>query len=482
LGSRRELTRSIYVRLRPHVRLGPYELESAISEGGLGEVWKANDTSSGRHVALRILPTPPPGDPFRFARFDDDVRKLIWLRHPNVARVYELIDAGDVRALACEWVAGDSLETRLAAGPIPIAETIRIMAQVANGLAAAHARDLVHGDIKPSNIALCTGGTVKVVDLGLVEIYDPGGTTPPSDTRPAPSARLLGAITGTAAYMSPEQIAGHAADSRADVWAFGCVLYEMLTGNPAFGADDLQDTMTRVASTEPEWALIPPEVPALLVQMLRRCMAKDVRRRFQRLTDVLGPIRATIGEEGAVEAFLRQSALGRMSHGRVEPDWSDEGWLESLWKFIPSLKRWAQRRLPRKSALDTTDIIQEVMMQTARRYEGFELKTRSALSTYLRRAVQNRIRDEIRRQGRDITSDAGGVDEDVESDVVVWYREGLEQLNERDRALIESRLDDHATYEEIATRFSFQTAAAARIAVSRAVRKLADLIVKKKRE
>ena len=470
------------MRLRPHVRLGPYELESAIGEGGLGEVWKANDTSSGRLVALRILPTPPSGDPFRFARFDDDVRKLIWLRHPNVARVYELIDVGDVRALACEWVAGDSLKTRLAAGPVPVPETIRIMAQVANGLAAAHARDLVHGVIKPSNIALCTGGTVKVVDLGLVEIYDPGGATSLSDTRPAPSARLLGAITGTAAYMSPEQVAGHAADSRADVWAFGCVLYEMLTGKPAFAADDLRDTMTRVASTEPEWALIPAPVPAPLVQMLRRCLAKDPLRRFQRLTDVLGPIRTTIGEEGAVEAFLRQSALGRMSHVRVEPDWSDEGWLESLWRFIPSLKRWAQRRLPRKSELDTTDIIQEVMMQTARRYEGFEPKTRAALSTYLRRAVQNRIRDEVRRQRRDIASDAGGVDDAVESDLMVRYREELEHLNEHDRALIESRLEDRATYEEIATRFSFQTAAAARLAVSRALRTLAELLAKRKRE
>ena len=411
------------MRLRPHVRLGPYELSSAIGEGGLGEVWKAHDTSSGRLIALRILPSPPPGDPFRFARFDHDVTKLIWLRHPNVAKVYELIDAGDVRALACEWVDGDSLATRLAAGPVPVAESIRIIAQIANGLAAAHARDLVHGDIKPSNVILCADGTVKVIDLGLVEIYDPGGVMPPSDDRPAPSARLLGAITGTAAYLSPEQIAGHAADSRADVWAFGCVLYEMLTGNPAFGADDVEDTMARVARGEPEWALIPPAVPATLVQMLRRCLDKDPLRRFQRLTDVLGPIRMEIGEEGAVEAFLRQSALGRLSRGRVEPHWTDEGWLKKLRKFVPSLKRSAHGRLPRGLEDDTAGLVEQ------------QVRT-------------------------------------------VRYGEALQQLGERDRALIESRLEDHATYEEIATRFSLPTAGAARMSVSRAMRRLADRLAK----
>jgi len=309
------------VKLRPHGRLGSYELESAIGEGGLGEVWKAHDTSSGRLVALRILPTPPPGDPYRFARFDEDIRKLMALRHPNVAQVYELIDSHGVRALACEWIDGESLATCIAAGPIPVDEAIRIIAQVATGLAAAHARDLVHGDIKPSNITLCPDGVVKVVDLGLVEIYEPGDLLPPSDIRPAPSARLLGAITGTAAYMSPEQIAGHFADSRADVWAFGCVLYEMLTGKPAFGGDDVTDTMAHAVRSDPEWTLLPPTTPAVLVQMLRRCLEKDPARRFQRMPDVLAPIRESIGQEGALEAFLRQTMLRRMSHTRLE--WTD---------------------------------------------------------------------------------------------------------------------------------------------------------------
>jgi eukaryotic-like serine/threonine-protein kinase len=304
------------VKLRPHGRLGSYELESAIGEGGLGEVWKAHDTSTGRLVALRILPPPPTRDPFRFARFDEHVRKLISLRHPNVAHVYELIDGDHVRALACEWVAGDSLATRIAVGPISVDEAIPIIGQVANGLAAAHARDLVHGDIKPSNITLCPDGVVKVVDLGLVEVYEPVDLMPASDIRPAPSARLLGAITGTAAYMSPEQIAGHAADSCADVWAFGCVLYEMLTGTSAFAADDLVDTMARVTGSEPEWTRIPPAMPASLVQLLRRCLEKDASRRIQRLTDAFSSNREAIGGEGAAQAFLRQSVLKRMEADR----------------------------------------------------------------------------------------------------------------------------------------------------------------------
>ena len=470
------------MKLRPHVRLGPYELESAVGEGGLGEVWKAHDTSNGRRIALRILPTPPPGDPFRFARFEDEVRKLIWLRHPNVAKVYELIDVGDARALACEWVDGDSLATRLEAGSIPVAEAVRIIAQAANGLAAAHARDLVHGDIKPSNVILGADGTIKVIDLGLVEIYDLAVVMPPSDVRPAASARLLGAITGTAAYMSPEQIAGHAADSRADVWAFGCVLYEMLTGRPAFAADDVEDTMTRVARAEPEWALIPPAAPATLVQMLRRCLEKDPLRRFPRLTEVLGLIRATIGEEGAVEAFLRQSALGRMSHGRVEPDWSEEGWLRSLRKFVPSLKRWAHGRLPRGLEDDAAAIVEETLLNALERLKDVQPGHKGAIQAYLRQSVMNRIKDRMRAQER---RERGPSDVDPgESSLGVdtaHYGEALQQLNGRDRALIESRLEEHATYEEIATRFSLQSAAAARVAVMRAIRKLADLLAKKMR-
>jgi serine/threonine protein kinase len=403
------------VKLRPHGRLGSYELESAIGEGGLGEVWKAHDTSSGRVIALRILPAPPPGDPFRFARFDEDIRKLMALRHPNVAQVYELIDGDGVRALACEWIDGDSLAKRIAAGPIPVDDVTRIIAQIANGLAAAHARDLVHGDIKPSNITLCADGVVKVVDLGLVEIYDRGDLMNSSDVRPAPSARLLGAITGTAAYMSPEQIAGHAADSRADVWAFGCVVYEMLTGTPAFGGDDVNDTMARVTCSEPEWALIPPTTPVPLVDVLRRCLKKDAAQRFQRMPDVLASIKMTTGEE--------------------EDDMTSE-----LEKHVSALKRGTHERLPLRSDPETDDLVRDLVTRTL--------------------------------------EDAPIGVEDVSS--TENYGEALEELSDRDRGLITSRLESLESYEEIATRFSLPTAGAARVAVSRARMRLAELMARKR--
>jgi serine/threonine protein kinase len=416
------------VKLRPHGRLGSYELESAIGEGGLGEVWKAHDTSSGRLIALRILPAPPPGDPFRFARFDEDIRKLMALRHPNVAQVYELIDGDGVRALACEWIDGESLAKCIAAGPIPLDEAIRIIAQVANGLAAAHARDLVHGDIKPSNITLCPDGVVKVVDLELVEVYDRGDLKNSSDVRPAPSARLLGAITGTAAYMSPEQIAGHVADSRADVWAFGCVVYEMLTGTSAFGGDDVSDTMARLTYSEPEWALIPPTTPVPLVDMLRRCLKKDAAQRFQRMPDVLASIKMTTGEE--------------------EDDIANV-------------------------------LVEETIAQTKRRLEHFRPRHPGALSAYLRQSVLNRIRDEIRRQRR---SGEESPDEVLDMTTLGRYRDALERLSERDRALIERRIEKGDAYDDIARRFPFPSVAAARVAVVRAVKRLAELLAKVKKD
>ncbi len=403
---------SIDVRLRPHGRLGLYELEARVSEGGLGEVWKAHHTTSGRLVALRILPNPPAGDPFRFARFEHDVAKLTALRHVNIAKPYEFVEAETVRALVYEWVSGESLASRLARGPIPIDEAVQLIEQVAKGLAAAHARDLVHGDVKPSNIVLCPNGRLKVLDLGLIENYDAGATAYHSGTGPSHSARLLGAITGTAAYFSPEQILGHAADSRSDVWAFGCVLYEVLTGRPAFAADDVTDTMAMVSGVEPEWTLIPPATPLPLVDVLHRCLKKDPAERFQRLTDVLGPMRMTTGDE--------------------EDDISTELSPE-LEKELPALKRWVRGRLPSTLDLDPHALLEDALRHL-HRWPG--------------------------------------------PDVPERYRDALQQLSERDRALIESRLEKLDSYDDIASRFSLPTASAARVAVARAMRRLADLLAK----
>jgi serine/threonine protein kinase len=400
------------VRLRPHGRFGLYELESRVSEGGLGEVWKAHHTTSARHVALRILPSPPPDDPFRFARFEHDVSKLTSLRHVNIAKAYELLDVDSVRALVFEWVSGESLASRLASEPIPIDEAVQLIEQVAKGLAAAHARDLIHGDVKPSNIVLCPNGTVKILDLGLIEIYEPGAPAQP-EMPPAHSARLLSAITGTAAYFSPEQILGCAADSRSDVWAFGCVLYEILTGRPAFSADDLTDTMTLVSGAEPEWTLIPATTPAPLVDVLRGCLKKDAAQRFQRMTDVLAPFRVTMVEEES-------------PHFDITPDLTD--------------------RAP--------DV---------------------------RRSVLHSVRDEMRGRRRWLGEDLDRLDEHVRAEATDEYEEALEQLDERDRALVKSRIKELESYDDIATRFSFPNVSAARMAVRRAIVRLVELMAKIKK-
>lgn len=384
------------MRLHPHGRLGCYELLSAIGEGGLGEVWQARDTSNGRLVALRMLPAPPSTDPFRFAPFDERVRKLVSLRHPNVVRIYELLDADSVRALVCEWVNGESLARRIERGPFAVNDAVRIVAQVANGLAAAHSRDIVHGDVKPSNITIGSDGTVKVLDLGIVEVYEPGSTGLRSDVTPAPSARLLGVITGTAAYMSPEQVCGVTADTRSDVWAFGCVLFEMLTGRPAFAADDLGETLMLVNRGQPEWTLIPPNTPPPITDMLRRCLEREPIRRYQRMTDLLAPIRATIGEEGALEAFMRHPALRRTARPAVRPNWGDESWIE-LEKMRPMLKRWAQGRVPKGLEVDADDVVQDVILSGFERMPRSRPAPQGPFKAYLRERVRTRIRDEIRR-------------------------------------------------------------------------------------
>jgi serine/threonine protein kinase len=411
------------VRLRPHGRLGLYELESLVSEGGLGEVWKAHHTTSGRLVALRILPSPPPGDPFRFTRFEHDVAKLTALRHVNIAKAYELVDVDSVRALVFEWVSGESLASRMASGPLAIDEAVEVIEQVAKGLVAAHARDLVHGDVKPSNIVLCPNDTVKILDLGLIEIYEPGSMRQPG-VAPEHSARLLGAITGTTAYFSPEQILGRAADSRSDVWAFGCVLYEILTGTPAFAADDFTDTMALVSSAEPEWTLVPPATPAPLVDVLRRCLKKDAAQRFQRMTDALAPIRITAGEEDA--------------------------------------------------QIDMKSVLEGALEHVENKREGLQLPPAGPMRTYLRQSIGNRIRTERRgQQRRGFGDEVDPMADDIQ--------EAIKQLNERDRSLIESRLDNLDDYDDIARRFSFPSVAAARMAVARAMKRLADVLARIKK-
>jgi eukaryotic-like serine/threonine-protein kinase len=264
-------------------RLGPYEVVSLLGVGGMGAVYRARDTKLHRDVAVKVLLPAVAGDPERLGRFTREARVLASLNHPHIAQVHGLEESDGVRALVMELVEGPTLEDRITQGAIAIDDALPIARQIAEALEAAHEHGIVHRDLKPANIKVRVDGTVKVLDFGLAKALDPAGasganaTTSPTLSMQATQA---GVILGTAAYMAPEQARGKVVDRRADIWAFGCVLYEMLTGRRAFDADDIVATLAAVISTEPDWAVLPAPVPTPIRRLLRRCLEKDLKRRL----------------------------------------------------------------------------------------------------------------------------------------------------------------------------------------------------------
>ena len=223
--------------LVPGTRLGAYEVTAQIGEGGMGQVYRATDTKLKRQVAIKILPPSLAADHDRLARFQREAEVLASLNHPHIAAIHGLEDADGVKALVMELVEGDDLSQRLARGPIPLDEVLLIAKQIAEALKAAHEQGIIHRDLKPANIKVREDGTVKVLDFGLAKAMVPVGGAPNASRSPTfttPAMTQAGVILGTAAYMSPEQARGQPVDKRADIWAFGCVLFEMLTGRPAF--------------------------------------------------------------------------------------------------------------------------------------------------------------------------------------------------------------------------------------------------------
>ncbi len=281
--------------LSPGARLGPYEITAAIGKGGMGEVYRARDTKLHRDVAIKVLPDLFARDPERLARFDREARTLAALNHPHIAQVYGV----EGTALIMELVDGEDLSQRLArAGAIPLDEAVPIALQIGQALEAAHEQGIVHRDLKPANIKVRPDGTVKVLDFGLAKALlptDPGrpeglrhsddvarGSSPadsPTITSPFQMS-ALGVILGTAAYMAPEQAKGKPVDKRADIWAFGCVLYEMLTGRRPFAGEDVTDTLAAIVRADPDWAALPSDTPPAIRRLLRRCLEKDRRERL----------------------------------------------------------------------------------------------------------------------------------------------------------------------------------------------------------
>ncbi len=270
-------------------RLGPYEILSPLGAGGMGEVYRARDTKLNREVAIKVLPATVAQDAERLARFKREAQLLASVNHPNIASIYGLEAAGDEIFLVLELVEGEDLADRLKRGAFPLDEAVSIARQIAAALQEAHGKGIVHRDLKPANVKLTPDGKVKVLDFGLAKaiVGETSGAGPTSTPTILPTVTsagtAMGMILGTAAYMSPEQARGKPVDRRGDIWAFGCVLYEMLTGHRAFEGEDVTETLAAIVRGEPNWARLAADLPPTVRVLLERCLIKD---RAERLSDM----------------------------------------------------------------------------------------------------------------------------------------------------------------------------------------------------
>ena len=268
-------------------RIAHYEIVAHLGAGGMGEVYRARDSKLGRDVAIKVLPDVHLTDPDRSSRFEREARVLASVSHPHIGAIYGVEQAPGLRALILELVDGQTLAARLADGPLPTHEALLVARQIAEALEAAHEKGIIHRDLKPANIMFTAAGTVKVLDFGLAKLIDSDGSGPGLMQSPTLTAAgtVNGIILGTAAYLSPEQARGRTLDKRADVWAFGCVLYEMLTGRAAFARETISDTISAILTQEPDWSALPADLPPPVTRLLHRCLAKDARHRLHDIAD-----------------------------------------------------------------------------------------------------------------------------------------------------------------------------------------------------
>ena len=299
-------------------RLGPYKILAPLGAGGMGEVYRARDTRLGRDVALKILLEAVAHDAERMARFKREAQVLASINHPNIATIHGLEDSSGTPALVMELVEGPTLGDRIAEGPMPLEEALPIAKQIAEGLESAHEKGIIHRDLKPSNVKVRRDGTVKILDFGLAKALDEnpeGGNISNSPTISA-AASHAGIILGTAAYMSPEQARGKVVDRRSDIWSFGAMLFEMLSGKQAFPGEDVSHTLAAVIMKDPDWEGLPGQLPAPIVRLLRRCLTKDPKQRLQAIgeariamektlsgVDDAPPLSSLLSAEGLREAL-----------------------------------------------------------------------------------------------------------------------------------------------------------------------------------
>ena len=291
-------------------RIGSYQIDTRIGAGAMGEVYRARDTRLGRDVALKVLPDAFAADPNRLARFEREARLLAALNHPRIATIHGVEEADGLRALVLELVEGPTLEERIARGRLPIREAITVGLQIAEALEAAHRKGIIHRDLKPANIKVVAGDDVKVLDFGIAKALAGDESGPDISRLPTVTATdVTGLIIGTPAYMSPEQARGEQVDRQTDIWAFGCVLYEMLVGRMVFAGKTLSDTLAAVLEHEPDWRALPPSTPAKLRDLLRRCLQKDPKRRLRDVGDAVNEL-SDLQNPGSIDAGTATTVAG----------------------------------------------------------------------------------------------------------------------------------------------------------------------------
>ena len=311
--------------LQPGARLGPYVIDALLGRGGMGEVYRARDSTLQRSVAIKVLPNPLADDPDRLSRFRREAQILAALNHPNIAHIHGFEDFGGVAALVMELVDGATLAEAIAPRTLALTDALTIARQIIDALDAAHGQGIVHRDLKPANIKIREDGTVKVLDFGLAKAFELAPVAAGAAVSIATvSVRSTepGLVLGTAPYMAPEQALGKTVDKRADIWSFGCVLFEMLSGRRAFDGNDISDTLSRVIGKDPDWTALPSNTPAPIVRMLRHCLQKDRSRRLADIADA----RLAIEEAQSPSTEFDDTASGK----RVR---SSEAW----WRAMPWL-------------------------------------------------------------------------------------------------------------------------------------------------
>jgi eukaryotic-like serine/threonine-protein kinase len=320
-------------------QLGSYEILSAIGAGGMGEVYEARDNKLGRNVAIKVLPEAFAHDRERLSRFQREARMLAALNHPNIATIFGLEQCDGVDYLVMELVPGHTLAERLRAGPLTIEEALNIGSQIAEAMEAAHEKQVIHRDLKPANVKVTPEGRVKVLDFGLAKAFAPEVE---QDLQNSPTLTSMdtgdGRVLGTPTYMSPEQARGKPVDKRTDIWAFGCVLYELLAGQRAFQADTVSDTLVRVLEREPDWKALPAATPAKVQHLLQKCLEKDVNRRLRDIGDgrielldaLTGTQRQNVYPEERYE-LTRRAAIGGLAGAAAVA----AGIGTSVWYFWP---------------------------------------------------------------------------------------------------------------------------------------------------